>query len=76
MKRSRCVVNPLGQRSAFGGDAMHGLTLEITLADQQPLRLTPQVSLIPEKPLKRPIGSLAPVSDPNVGALELAITGI
>jgi len=70
------IVIPLGKRSAFGGQAMQGLTPEITFADQELLLLTPQISSVPEKHLKHPIGSLSHFRDQIVGALDLAITGI
>lgn len=37
---------------------MQGLTLEISFADQEML-LTPQISSVPEKQLKSPIGPLS-----------------
>ena len=70
------IVIPLGKRSAFGGEAMQGLTPEISFADQELLLLTPQISSVPEKHLKSPIGSLSHFRDQIVGALDLAITGI
>lgn len=70
------IVIPLGKRAAFGGQAMQGLTQEITFADQDLLLLTPQISSVPEKQLKNPIGSLSHFRDQIVGALDLAITGI
>ena len=70
------IVIPLGKRSAFGGQAMQGLTPEITFAEQELLLLTPQISSVPGKHLKNPVGSLAHVRDPIVKALDLAITGI
>jgi toxin CcdB len=70
------IVIPLGKRSAFGGETMQGLTPEISFADQELLLLTPQISSVPEKYLKRPIGSLSHFRDQIVGALDLAITGI
>lgn len=70
------IVIPLSKRSAFGGEAIQGLTPEITFADQELLLLTPQVSSIPEKQLKSPIGSLSHFRDQIVGAPDLAITGI
>ncbi|RUO21390.1 CcdB family protein [Aliidiomarina haloalkalitolerans] len=72
---SRIVV-PLGKHSAFGDQAMRGLTPEITFDGQELLLLTPQVSSVPEKHLKNPIGSLAHFRDQIIGALDLAITGI
>ncbi|MCH8538002.1 MAG: CcdB family protein [Alkalimonas sp.] len=70
------IVVPLGKRSAFGDQAMRGLTPEITFDGQELLLLTPQISSVPEKHLKTPIGSLAHFRDQIVGALDLAITGI
>lgn len=70
------IVIPLGKRSAFGGETMQGLTPEISFADQELLLLVPQISSVPEKYLKNPIGSLSHFRDQVVGALDLAITGI
>lgn len=70
------IVIPLGNRSAFGNEPMQGLTPEISFGDQALLLLTPQISSVPEKHLKRPIGSLSHFRDQIIGALDLAITGI
>jgi toxin CcdB len=70
------IVIPLGKRSAFGGEAMQGLTPEISFADQELLLLTPQISSVAEKHLKSPVGSLSHFRDQIVGALDMAITGI
>lgn len=70
------IVIPLGKRSAFGGETMQGLTPEISFGDQELLLLVPQISSVPEKYLKNPIGSLSHFRDQVVGALDLAITGI
>lgn len=70
------IVIPLGKRSAFGGQTMQGLTPEITFDEQELLLLTPQISSVPEKRLKNPVGSLSHFRDQIVGALDLAITGI
>ncbi|MDW0358384.1 CcdB family protein [Halomonas venusta] len=70
------IVIPLGKRSALGGEAMQGLTPEISFADQELLLLTPQISAISEKHLKNPVGSLSHFRDQIVGALDMAITGI
>ena len=45
------------KRSAFGGESMQGLTPEISFADQELLLLTPQISPVPEKHLKKPVGA-------------------
>jgi len=70
------IIIPLGERSAFGGEAMQGLTPEISFADQELLLITPQISSVPEKHLKSPVGSLSHFRDQIVGALDMAITGI
>ena len=74
-KATRSIVIPLGNRSAFGNDTMQGLTPEISFGDQALLLLTPQISSVPEKHLRNPIGSLSHVRDLIIGALDLAITG-
>ena len=70
------IVIPLGCRAAFGGQAMQGLTPEISFADQEFLLMTPQISAVPEKHLKSPIGSLSHCRDQIVRALDFAISGI
>ena len=68
------IVIPLGKRPAFGGEAMQGLTPEISftkqdVTEQELLLLTPQISSISEKHLKNPVGSLSHFRDQIVGAL-------
>ncbi|WP_409524465.1 CcdB family protein [Nitrincola sp. MINF-07-Sa-05] len=70
------IVIPLGKYSAFGGQSMRGLTPEISFDDQQLLLMTPQISSVPEKHLKNPVGSLSHFRDQIVAALDLAVTGI
>lgn len=70
------MVIPLGKRSSFGGQAMQGLTPEITFDDQELLLLTPQISSVPAKQLKNPVGSLSHFRNQIVGALDFAVTGI
>jgi toxin CcdB len=70
------IVIPLGNRSAFEGQAMQGLTPEITFDSQELLLLTPQISSVSANHLKNSIGSLSHFRDQIVGALDLAITGI
>lgn len=70
------IVIPLGNRTAFGGNAMRGLTPEITFNGQELLLLTPQISSVPEKHLKNPVGTLSHFRSQIVGALDLAVTGI
>lgn len=70
------IVIPLGRRSALGGEAMKGLTPEISFAEQELLLLIPQISSMPEKQLKNPVGTLAHFRDQIIAALDLAVTGI
>ena len=70
------IVIPLGKRSALGGKTIQGLTPEISFGNQELLLLTPQISAVPEKHLKNPIGSLSHFRDKIIGAMDLAVTGI
>jgi toxin CcdB len=70
------IVVPLGRSSAFGGEAMKGLTPQISFDGEELLLLTPQIASIPETQLRKPVGSLAHFRDQIVAALDLAITGI
>lgn len=70
------MVVPIGKRSAFGNQAMRGLTPEVTFEGLELLLLTPQISSVPEKYLKNPIGSLAHFRDRIIEAIDLAVTGI
>ncbi len=53
------IVIPLSKHSAFGSQSIGGLTPEISFDDQQLLLMTPQISSVPEKHLKNPVGSLS-----------------
>jgi len=70
------IVIPLGRSSAFGGEAMKGLTPQISFDGEELLLLTPQITSVPEKLLRNPVGSLAHFREQIVAALDLAITGI
>jgi toxin CcdB len=70
------IVIPLGRNSAFGGEAMKGLTPQISFDGEELLLLTPQIASIPEKQLSKPVGSLAHFREQIIAALDLAITGI
>ena len=69
-------VIPLGKASLFKDTAMKGLTPEVTFQDEHLLLLTPQISAIPKKQLKAPIGSLSHKRDDLLNALDFAIFGI
>jgi toxin CcdB len=70
------IVIPLGKASLFKDTAMKGLTAEVTFRDEHLLLLTPQISAIPKKQLKAPIGSLSHMRDDLLNALDFAIFGI
>jgi toxin CcdB len=70
------IVIPLGRSSAFGGEAMKGLTPQISFDGEALLLLTPQIASVPGKQLRKPVGSLAHFREQIVAALDLAITGI
>lgn len=69
------IVIPLGLYSAFGGQAMKGLTPIITFEDEKLLLLTPQMASLPTKRLHDPIGTLAHLRDQIIGAVDFALTG-
>ncbi|WP_092826316.1 CcdB family protein [Vreelandella subterranea] len=46
------------------------------MADQEFLLLTPQISAMPVKHLKSPVGSHSHFRDQIIGALDMAITGV
>ena len=69
------IVIPLGLYSAFGGEAMKGLTPIITFEDEKLLLLTPQMASLPTKRLHDPIGTLAHLRDRIIGAVDFALTG-
>lgn len=70
------IVIPLGKRSAFGTQAMQGLTVDITFGEQELLLLTPQISSIATIHLKHPVGSVSHIRDQIIAALDIAVTGI
>lgn len=70
------IVIPLGYASAFNNRPMTRLTPEITFEGEQLLLLTPQISSVPAKILKAPIGSLAHCREQLLNALDFAIAGI
>ena len=53
------IVIPLGFASSFRNEAMKVLTPEINYEGKELLLLTPQISSVPIKILKEPVGSLS-----------------
>ncbi len=70
------IVIPLGRAKNFRHEQMQGLTPEISYEGEALLLLTPQLSSIPSKLLKNPVGSLSHFRDEIVAAVDFAITGI
>ena len=70
------IVIPLGRASLFKQAAMNGLILEVQFNDEQLLLLTPQISSIPKKRLRAPVGSLSHLRDELLNALDFAFFGI
>lgn len=70
------IVIPLGYASSFQNEAMNILTPEIDYNGERFLLLTPQISSVPVKILKEPIGSLSHFRDQIINALDFAIAGI
>lgn len=70
------IVIPLGKASLFKDTAMKGLTPEVAFYDEHLLLLTPQISSIPKKQLRDPVGSLSHLRNDLINALDFAIFGI
>lgn len=70
------IVAPLGYASYFKNEAMKKLTPEITYENEELLLLTPQISSMPSKLLKTPIGSLVYFREQVINSLDFAIAGI
>jgi len=70
------IVIPLGKLSHFKNEQMKGLTPELSYEGEQLLLLTPQITSVPTKMLKSPVGSLSHFRDEIIASLDFAITGI
>jgi toxin CcdB len=70
------IVLPLGRASLFKNEAMKRLTPEIIYLNEELLLLTPQISSIPAKLLKNPVGSLLHFREQIIDSLDFAIAGI
>ena len=70
------IVIPLGYASSFRDEAMNILTPEINYDDENLLLLTPQISSVPARILKNPVGSLSHFREQIINALDFAIAGI
>ena len=70
------IVIPLGKMSYFNNEPMERLTPVVEYEEEKLLLLTAQISSIPTKKLKNPVGSLAHFRDEIIASLDFAITGI
>jgi toxin CcdB len=70
------IVVPLGRKVDFRNEEMGKLTPTITYEGEELLLLVPQISSMPAKALKNPIGSLSHLREEIVAAVDFAITGI
>jgi len=70
------IVLPLARRSEFKEQAMKKLTPMITYDNEKLLIMTPQISAVPVKILKKPLGSLAHFRDEIIASLDFAISVI
>lgn len=70
------IVLPLGRASLFKNESMKRLTPEIIYLNEDLLLLTPQISSIPAKLLKNPVGSLLHFRERIIDSLDFAIAGI
>ena len=70
------IVVPLALYSKFKNEEMKGLTPIVSFEDRDLLILIPQLTSMPSKSLKNPVGTLSHLRDEIISALDLAITGI
>lgn len=70
------IVVPLGRSEHFKNESMKKLTPVIEYDDGLLVLLTPQISSVPSKILKKPVGSLEHFRDEIIAAVDFAITGI
>jgi len=70
------IVAPLALYSKFKEQEIKKLTPRVSYKGQEFLILIPQITSMPAKLLKEPIGSLSHLRDEIIGALDFAIIGI
>ena len=70
------IVAPLALFSKFKEQEIKKLTPRVRYKGQEFLILIPQITSMPAKLLKDPIGSLSHLRDEIIGALDFAIIGI
>lgn len=70
------IVIPLGKLSSFSNVALPRLTPIVEYQGEKLLLLTPQISSVPNKVLKNPVGSLAHLRATIIASLDFAVSGI
>jgi len=70
------IVAPLALYSKFKDEEIKKLTPRVSYEGQELLILMPQISSMPTKLFKEPIGSLFHLRDEIIAALDFAIIGI
>jgi len=70
------IVAPLALYSKFKGQELYKLTPRVSYDEQELLILIPQMTSMPAKLLKEPIGSLIHLRNEIIAALDFAIIGI
>ena len=70
------IVIPLGKAEFFNNEAMTRLQISLSFDNENLLLMTPQISSISRKQLKKPVGSVAHLRQDIVDALDFAISGI
>jgi len=66
----------MGIYSKFKDEELKKLTPRVSYREQELLILIPQITSMPAKILKEPIGSLSHLRDEIIAALDFAIIGI
>jgi len=70
------IVIPLGRLSDFKNDQMKTLSPIVEQDGEKLVLLTSQITSMPARLLKKPIGSLSALRTEIVAAIDFAITGI
>lgn len=70
------IVAPLALYSKFKDEELKKLTPRVSYKERELLILIPQISSMPAKLLKEPVGSLSHLRDEIIAALDFAIIGI
>ena len=69
------IVIPLGKLDKFCNLALPNLTPTVEYKGEEFLLLTPQISSVPNKILKKPVGSLAHMRSLIIASLDFAVSG-